>query len=289
MAAVPGMDPRFGAFPRALAERTRAVRLAGVPALIAHPDWRTPAPVMVWMHGRTVSKELDPGRYLRWVRAGIAAVALDLPGHGERFDADLQRPERTLDVLEWMLGEVDGVTDALAAKEYEGVLDVGRVGIGGMSAGGMVALRRLCEGHEFGCAAVEGTTGWLEGLYLSGGRTPWGATHDPARVRGLDAMSRLGGWRPIPLLALHSRADEVVPVATQERFVEAVRARCVEQGADPGMVQMRTWERTGAPWEHAGFGMVSNDAKNEQVAFLRRWLGGGKEARDGDALPEVRE
>lgn len=288
MARVPGMHERFGAFPRALAERTRTLRLAGVPALIAHPDWKTPAPVMVWMHGRTVSKELDPGRYLRWVRAGIAAVALDLPGHGERFDAALQPPDRTLDVLEQMLGEVDAVTDALAAREYEGVLDVGRMGLGGMSAGGMVALRRLCEGHEFSCAAVEGTTGWLEGLYLAGGRTPWGATHDPARVRALDAMSRLSGWRPIPLLALHSRADEVVPVATQERFVEAVRARCVEAGADPGMVRLRTWEKTGAPWEHAGFGLVANDAKSEQVEFLTRCLVGQKEAADGDALPEVR-
>ena len=29
-----------------------------------------PRPTIIWIHGRTVSKELDPGRYLRWLRAG---------------------------------------------------------------------------------------------------------------------------------------------------------------------------------------------------------------------------
>lgn len=59
------MDDRFARFPSDLAWRTRAARLgpSRVPALLAHPDWTTPAPVVIWMHGRTVSKELDPGRY----------------------------------------------------------------------------------------------------------------------------------------------------------------------------------------------------------------------------------
>jgi len=76
---------RFSRLPSSLASRAKSVRFGDVPALLAHPDWETPAPVVLWMHGRTVSKELDPGRYLRWVRAGIAACAVDLPGHGERF------------------------------------------------------------------------------------------------------------------------------------------------------------------------------------------------------------
>ena len=60
---------------------------AKVPAMLSHPDWRTPRPTVLWMHGRTVSKEIDNGRFLRFVRAGIASVSLDLPGHGERLDA----------------------------------------------------------------------------------------------------------------------------------------------------------------------------------------------------------
>jgi alpha-beta hydrolase superfamily lysophospholipase len=127
------MSDRFTQLPSALREASRTTRLAGtLPALLAHPDWKTPAPTMVWMHGRTATKELDPGRYLRWLRAGIAVCAIDLPGHGERFDAALQEPERTLDVLAAALGEVDHVVEALAGDEFDGAFDLDRMGIGGM-------------------------------------------------------------------------------------------------------------------------------------------------------------
>jgi len=33
-----------------------------------------------------------------------------------------------------------------------------------------------------------------------------------------------------------------------------------------------TWPTTGAPDEHIGFGLKSNDAKNAQTDFLKRWL-----------------
>src|SRR5438045_2650140 len=159
------MIERFAKFPAALASRTEAATLAGVPALLAHPDWERPAPVVVWMHGRTATKELDPGRYLRWIRAGVAACALDLPGHGERLIEGFDKPERTLEVLGQMVAEIDGVVAALGETQWRGVFDRARMGIGGMSAGGMAALRRLCDDHPFECASVEGTTGDLASLY----------------------------------------------------------------------------------------------------------------------------
>lgn len=268
------MIGRIAQFPRALAERTRRVTLAGVPAIVAHPDWRTPTPAMVWMHGRTATKELDPGRYLRWIRAGIAAVGLDLPGHGERYDAAMQHPRRTLDVLAQMTGEIDGVTDALAGREYDGLIDLDRLGVGGMSAGGMATLRRLCDGHDFACAAIEGATGWLEGLYFpsDGGTPPWGQEHDRSRVEAMDPMRHLAGWRPIPLLALHSEADQVVPVGTLRRFLEALGERYAQSGGGETLIECVTWPTTGAPMEHAGFGRLGHDAKNAQVEFLTRHL-----------------
>lgn len=246
--------------------------LGGVPAIVAHPDWERPAPVMVWMHGRTATKELDPGRFLRWIRAGIAGVSLDLPGHGERFDADLQRPERSLDVVAQMTGEIDRVTDALASREFGGVLDIERVGIGGMSAGGMATLRRLCDGHDFVCAAVESTTGWLAGLYLpaNGAPPPWGVGQHPEQVESLDASRHLEGFRPIPLLALHATTDTVVPYAVQAEFLRKLRSHYASLGADPAIISERTWAHTGAPYEHSGFGRYSNEAKNEQTEFLAR-------------------
>ncbi|MCH8858659.1 MAG: hypothetical protein IID54_03665, partial [Proteobacteria bacterium] len=90
-----------------------------MPALLAHPDegWNDPTapaptarPVVIWMHGRSVNKELDPGHYLRWLRAargGIATCALDLPGHGERFIEAFQGPAHTLEVVRQAASEID--------------------------------------------------------------------------------------------------------------------------------------------------------------------------------------
>lgn len=269
-----GVDGRFSSFPRALAARARAARLgrSGVPALLAHPDWARPAPVVIWMHGRTVSKELDPGRYLRWVRAGIAACAIDLPGHGERAVEGWDSPARTLDVVEQAVSEIDGVFEALADPAFGGVFDLDRAALGGMSAGGMVTLRRLCEEHPFRCAAVEATAGSLSRLYAYGELPASPARHPPERIARLDPMQHIDGWKPIPLLALHSRSDRLVPLEAMTNFLDALQTRYTDAGINPGIIELGLWDYTGAPSEHAGFGRFTNDAKNRQVAFLRRWL-----------------
>jgi alpha-beta hydrolase superfamily lysophospholipase len=268
---------RFRQLPRALLERSRRATLAGVPALIAHPDWKTPCPTMVWMHGRTVSKELDPGRYLRWIRSGIAAVALDLPGHGERLDPAFQDRRTTLAMVRQMAGEIDGVVDALAGAEFGDVFDFERMGVGGMSAGGMATLLRLCEPHDFIAAAVEGTTGWLSGLFFpesSGmsGTSPWSVVQDRALVTQLDPMSRVDAMAPLPMLFLHARTDRTVPYERLVPYVDALRASFSRRGSRDALVELKTWENTGAPEEHAGFGVFGNDAKNAQAEFLARAL-----------------
>ncbi len=268
------MIERFARFPAYLAERSRSATLAGnIPALLAHPDWERPAPTVLWLHGRTVNKELDPGRYLRWIRAGIAACAIDLPGHGERADAAMQRPERSLDVLALALPEIDRVVGALAGAEWHGAFDTTRLGIGGMSLGGMVTLRRLCDPHPFRCASVEATTGSLAALYHPDAARPRPVKHPPERIAPLDPLRNLGAWRPIPLLWLHSETDQIVPIAGMRGFMAALRERYAVAGADPAMVEDLTWPETGAPQEHSGFGRQSNDAKNAQTEFFRRHLG----------------
>jgi alpha-beta hydrolase superfamily lysophospholipase len=277
---------RFTRLPAYLAERSRIVRLgrAGIPALLAHPDWLSPTPTVLWLHGRTAHKELDPGRYLRWIRAGIAACAVDLPGHGQRADPDMQTPERTLDVLEQVIPEIDVVVESLAdpwepppaldlhpsTQPREPLFDLDRLAIGGVSAGGMAALRRLCDpDHPFRCAAVESTTGDLSFLYHPDPSRPWPRTHPPHRVAKLDPMLHLNRWKPIPVLALHSESDRVVPIAGVRRFLDALRGA---YGSSRELVRLVTWPSTGAPEEHAGFGRVSNEAKNLQTAFLRSVL-----------------
>lgn len=213
------------------------------------------------MHGRTASKELDAGRYLRWLRAGIAACAVDLPGHGERFDAALQLEARSLDVVRQMSQEIDEIVDSLAER---GPFDLDRIAIGGMSAGGMAALVRLCQAHLFTCASVEATSGsWLHQRH----RQMFHGMSE-AEVNELNPIVRLDGWREVPLQAIHARLDEWVAIEGQQAFIDALRARY----RDPSIVDFVVYEKTGAPSEHIGFGKMSADAKNRQRDFLQRWL-----------------
>ena len=95
--------------------RWERVGASAIPVMLAHPDWESgqQVPIVLWMHGRTVNKELDPGRYLRWIRAGLGVCAIDLPGHGERFDPTMQEPEAALDVILQMVNEIDQVAAAI--------------------------------------------------------------------------------------------------------------------------------------------------------------------------------
>jgi len=249
--------------PASLLRQSRFVTLGAdrIPALLAHPDWERPAPVVLWMHGRTAYKELDPGRYLRWLRSGVAACSIDLPGHGERRDDAMQGPDATLRVVEQAIGEIDRVIEALADPGFESVFDLDRMGVGGMSAGGMAALRRCCDPHEFRCVAVESTMADFARAGFAD-RAPSGL------VERLDPMRHLEGWRPIPALALHSEADAWAPVASVRSFFEALEQRF---GGDVEM-SLVTWPKTNAPHEHAGFGRVANEAKDIQTAFLTRHL-----------------
>ncbi len=253
--------PDLTGLPSSLLAHARFVMLGGVPALVATPPEASaarPAPWLLWMHGRTVTKELDPGRYLRLLRAGIASVAVDLPGHGERLEPERQAPEAALGVIEQMAAEIDAV---VAATRSVHELDPDRVAIGGMSAGGMATLVRLCRPHRFVAAIGECTTGDLLG-------EPRFAETDPERAARLDPATHLDGWREIPCLFLHNRHDEWVSCAAMERFVEKLRARA----KDPANVRLHVYDRTGAPAEHAGFGRHAADAKSRVTAFLEETL-----------------
>ncbi len=270
--------------PRDLAERARFATLGdGVPALLAHPDWQKPAPFVLWIHGRTATKELDPGRYLRWIRAGFAACAIDLPGHGERFDVLAQDGLRSLDVIAQAVGELDAVLTSLRDPSFAGCFDLSRAGIGGMSMGGMVTLLRLCSPHPpslprgFLAASLEATTGWLDGLYFPAkwnipGAQRWMVNHPEERVRTVDPAAHLDGFTPLPILAVHSEADQLIPWHTQQEFLTRLRSHYESRGTDPAIIEQLTWPSTGAPLEHMGFGKMSNEAKNAQTAFFVKHL-----------------
>ena len=238
---------------------------ASVPALLIEAEGPDPTPPMVvWLHGRTATKELDPGRYLRLMRRGISICALDLPGHGERLDADLQRPERVLDIILQMVDELDAAVAEAVTRLHA---DPDRLGIGGMSAGGMVIASRLTRPHPYRCCVLEATTGsWLDQR-----SRPMFSTRSEDELRALDPLNNLDSWRPIPILAAHCRADEWVPWIGQERFLDTVEALAPH----PGTVERVLYDRTGAPHEHVGFGTHSADVKERELDFFARNLLGG--------------
>lgn len=250
-----------GQLPSILRERARWERIGSnaIPALLAHPDWESgeSIPFVIWMHGRTVNKELDPGRYLRWIRAGIGVCAVDLPGHGERSIQKMQEPEAALDVVLQMAGEIDQIVNTISdMKGFDG----NRIGIGGMSGGGMAAIARLCDDHPFCCASVEATSGsWNDQKHR-----PMFRDCDENDIATLNPLNRLEHWREIPFQAFHSRYDEWVPYEGQKRFIEALLNHYLQ----PELVEIITYEHTGAPFEHAGFGKMSADAKQRQAEFF---------------------
>lgn len=247
------------AMPRTLRAHARWVQVGPAPALVIHPDApgdEQPRPVLLWMHGRTAYKEMDNGRYLRLLRAGIATVAIDLPGHGERSIAPLQESERTMQVIEAMLQELPEVLRALDVMPG---IDMRHAALGGMSLGGMVTLAALCRPHPFRAAVVEATTG--DWTHLAG------TQHDPARSDAMEPARHLDRWHPVPLLAIHAQLDEWIRIEWQRTFLDRVRE--VNAGHP---VELLEFPRTGAPHEHIGFGTFGPQAKDACTAFLARFL-----------------
>jgi len=252
-------------FTPSLRERIRLGRLAEAPALLSHPDatdaTARPVPLLLWLHGRTVRKEIDSARFLRLARAGVACLAIDLPGHGERLDPALQAPDALPQLLAAGVAELDTVLEALWASDWAPLVDRERLAIGGMSAGGMITLRRLCDPHPFRCAAIESSCGDF--------RAAEADRFLAAQLQGLDPIQHLAGWRnELPLLALHSERDEVCPLVGISSFTDALRARY----AHPERVTLTTWPETGAPKEHAGFGRKAHAARVALVEFLQEHL-----------------
>ena len=192
--------------------------------------------------------------------ANLALASAHASRRALLLDADLRQPDRSLDVVRQMLSEIDPIVDALDAM---GLFDLDRAAIGGVSAGGMTALARLCTEHRFRCVAVEATTGsWRH------------QTHRPMfrdrgeAAAGLDPIEHLDGWREVPFQALHARYDEWVPIEGQQVFIDALRRHY----RDPHLIEFIRYDRTGAAYEHAGFGCMASEAKNQQLDFLKRRL-----------------
>ena len=233
----------------------------GVPALLVQPEESPddgPVPFLLWLHGRTAQKELDPGRYLRLARIGIGSCALDLPGHGERHDERSNHPSNALSIIEDAASELDDVMNDLGRR---GGFDLTRAAIGGMSMGGMIAMVRLSRANPFRAAIFEASSGsWRHQIDRQ--------FSDEATIEALDPIAHLDGWREIPILAVHSRHDAWVHWEGQKEFLDALRTHY----KNPDLIETLLLEHTGAPHEHLGFGSQANQVRLREIDFLRTHL-----------------
>lgn len=254
------VSTRFEQLPSRLRAMASVERLGKVPAMVIKPN-DNPRPFLLWIHGRTADKELDAGRYLRYVRRGINICAVDLPGHGERFDSALQEPEAAFEVVKQMSEEVDGVLESLS--EIDG-FELERCAIGGMSAGGIASIVRLLHPHPFKAAVLEATMGQWR---LSRHHKMFSHLSD-SQFAACNPADHLEHWEEIPVISFHSRHDAWIPYAAQEEFI----ARLKQQYKDPKKLEFVTFDHTGAPKEHLGFGRESAFVKEVQVSFLAKAL-----------------
>jgi hypothetical protein len=145
-----------------------------------------------------------------------------------------------------------------------GGFDISNAAIGGMSAGGFVAITRLLVDHPFKAAVLEATGGdWshLRSLPICKGLTQ-------QEFDQVNPMNSIQTWRDIPVIAFHSRHDEWIPFATESEFIEALRAKSPSHSD----IELVAFDHTGAPEEHMGFGRESAFVKEVQVEFLARHL-----------------
>jgi dienelactone hydrolase len=177
-----------------------------VPGVLWTPEGASgPRPLVLLGHGGTQHKRVPNIVSLarRMVRHhGFAAVAIDLPYHGERIPAaerGLTREERRERLGGRLFGRGRAATTARAVGDWTAVLDAvqqrdevgaGPVGYWGLSMGCALGVP-LVAGEPRVAAAVLGLAGWAEGR----------------RMAGFDDLARR---ITVPLLFLVQWDDEVV-------------------------------------------------------------------------------
>ena len=152
--------------------------------------------------------------------------------------------------------EIDVIVDWMNVNTQ---IDSSRSAIGGMSAGGMSAIDRLTQPHNFIAASLEATTGNWE----SQGSRPMFSSVPKNILRMISPINNLDKWNPIHILAVHSKNDQWIDFQGQLLFIEKVKK--INQELP---VKLIIYENTGAPFEHIGFGRESSKNKDEQMNFL---------------------
>jgi hypothetical protein len=185
-----------------------------------------PLPTIFFFHGfNTSSKEITSYFGYMLALAGFRVILPEADLHGARFDGD--EPARLHQFWRIVKRSIDELPRYRDHYADQGLIDNGRIGIGGTSMGGFVTLGALAR-HDWVRAAASYMG---SGYYLDLSRAlfpPLGtfntanaAQHDEQMqsLREYDIADQLERIANRPLLVWHGERDDVVP------FAEAARLR----------------------------------------------------------------
>lgn len=272
-------------------------RHGAIPALVAFSDLgRTRRlPVLLCMPGSPNRKEdlIQPLDLLpRWAQRGFFAISIDRPYHGQRPG----NPEQEIVAkgLPRVLGEyVDDLQRTLDYAATRPEADMERIGMLGLSMGGMEALLLAAVDDRVGCvASVSGQLSWRDvfgsdswkliftGLPLAerlrrdgaSGEQVYAAFLEQApALAAIDAPFVAASLSPRPLLLMTGDADPYVTPAGARRTYDAAAAAYGALASE----RLQVWIEAGV-----GHGF-SSAMERRALAWFSYWLRPG----DPPALP----
>lgn len=210
-----------------------------VPAIAVYPKGKAGLPLVVLLHWFQGSKEaMEP-----WARElapkGFFVLAIDLHFHGERTVGGIfARPDLP------SLGEeysafVHQVSIAHSARDFPFILeslrgrkeiDLGRVGVGGISMGGSLAL--VLAWQEKRISAVVSLVGACDFWWDVTKITPGPEQEEKKRsygprvqrlVSSIDPWSRLNSMPPKALFVANGRKDQFIDIESMRRFATKMK------------------------------------------------------------------
>ena len=228
---------------------------------------RSSRPLLVMVHGGPTSQALADwnARVQAFVQRGWTVLQPQYrgsTGYGRAYTQAL--------ASRWGERDVADVAAGIRQAEKEAWADTSRVAVMGGSAGGLTVLLLAAQHPDLVAAVVAlfpvcdlvdlaATTHRLESGYTLRLVGPLPEAVETYRDRS--PRARAGEIRA-PVLLLHGRDDDIVPVAQSEELATALRAAGVT-------VELHVYDREGHGWRRAA--TVADEAERID-AFLSRWI-----------------
>jgi len=210
-------------------------------------------PIVFCQHGFTGIKESMLSTCLRLADAGFFAVAIDAVKHGERVDPNLlaNLRENFAPFFEILLGTVKDVGKVIEHLEDNVNADVERVGMMGVSMGGIITLLTAAVNQKVkAIASVIGGANFpvlLEKSAINKMGLPMGPLEKLGSsaiefVKKHDPINNVDRFRTMPVLLLNGEQDDLVPLECASSLYNALKPF---YGVAQDRLKLKVYPKTG--------------------------------------------